>query len=240
MTKRMRGRITYLSKKPERLDAIRGREDFLLTEQADGVIVLHSHSEIDDAPSVLRDVMIAYNGKTGKPLQCSVRLTVGGTFEGCGFMYFTDQEANCQTFHHRDGVLTQKIALSKPIAWLVAHQIIGDGLLTILYQGEEPGKQPCTPIMLTSPDHRGATGPMLFPLQFSLRLVGKETIKVGAGTFESLHFRLEDTGAGGLPEEHPPYDMWVTNDRYRMYLKGGVGGYMQTYYELTELNTEES
>ena len=81
---------------------------------------------------------------------------------------------------------------------------------------------------------------MLFPLNFSLRLVGKESVTVGAGTFDALHFAVEDTGAGGLPEEHPPYNLWVTDDEYRFYLKGGVEGYMQTYYELVELTREES
>ena len=88
--------------------------------------------------------------------------------------------------------------------------------------------------MLTSPDHRGATGPMLFSLGFGLEFVGKENITVTAGTFDALHFRYVDT-AGQLPQEHPPYDVWCSADGDYIFLKGGVGGYMQTYYELVEL-----
>lgn len=75
---------------------------------------------------------------------------------------------------------------------------------------------------------------MLFRLGFGLEFVGPERISVAAGSFDSLHFRYVDT-AGQLPEEHPPYDVWCTNDGNYVFLKGGVGGYMQTYYELIEL-----
>lgn len=93
-------------------------------------------------------------------------------------------------------------------------------------------------MMLTSPDHRGATGPMLFPLGFGLEFVGKEKVTVAAGTFDALHFRYVDT-AGQLPEEHPPCDVWCTADGDYVFLKGGVGGYTQTAYELVELQRED-
>ena len=88
--------------------------------------------------------------------------------------------------------------------------------------------------MLTSPDHRGATGPLLFPLGFGLEFVGRDRVKVQAGQFDALHFRYVDT-AGGLPEEHPAYDVWCTDDGNYIFLQGCVGGYMQTRYELVEL-----
>ena len=39
----------------------------------------------------------------------------------------------------------------------------------------------------------------------------------------------------GLPEAHPPYDIWCTNDDDFLFLRGDIGGYMQTFYELVEL-----
>ena len=74
----------------------------------------------------------------------------------------------------------------------------------------------------------------MFSLGFGLEFVGKENITVTAGTFDALHFRYVDT-AGQLPQEHPPYDVWCSADGDYIFLKGGVGGYMQTYYELVEL-----
>jgi hypothetical protein len=34
---------------------------------------------------------------------------------------------------------------------------------------------------------------------------------------------------------HPAYDLWVTADEDAIFVQGGVGGYMQTWYELAEL-----
>ena len=67
--------------------------------------------------------------------------------------------------------------------------------------------------------------------------VREEEVTVAAGTFAARHFQVVDT-AGNLPEEHPPYDVWVTADDDYLLLKAAVAGYMQTYYELVELRRE--
>ena len=51
------------------------------------------------------------------------------------------------------------------------------------------------------------------------------------------HFQFTDT-AEDLPEEHPPYDIWCTADDHYVFLKGEVGGYMQTAYELVSLSQQ--
>ena len=65
--------------------------------------------------------------------------------------------------------------------------------------------------------------------------VGREEVTVGAGTFAARHFQFIDDGTSGLDGEHPPYDLWITDDEDGIFLKGGVGGYMMTWYELVEL-----
>ena len=97
-----------------------------------------------------------------------------------------------------------------------------------------PGIQDFENLFLTSPDHRGATGPLFFVTAFSLVYVGEEKISVGAGTFQARHFQVSGT-AGNLPEEHPPYDVWCTADDDYILLRAGAAGYMQTHYELMEL-----
>ena len=92
--------------------------------------------------------------------------------------------------------------------------------------------------MLSSPDHRGATGPMLFRLGFGIQYVGEERITVAAGGFDARHFQVVDT-AGQLPEEHPPYNVWCTADDDYILLKAGAEGYMMTHYELMELEIIE-
>jgi len=91
---------------------------------------------------------------------------------------------------------------------------------------------------LTSPDHRGATGPMLFKMSLSITYVGEEEITVGAGTFKARHFQVGDT-AESLPEEHPPYELWCTADDDYLFLRAGAAGYMQTHYELESYDVFE-
>jgi hypothetical protein len=234
--KTIRGAILYTSKKPDRLDQERGREYFTLTKQSDGTDVLLAHCEIDDEPNVVRDVSIAMRHDNSMPLDCSVRISVGGKFEGSGWMRFADGFAECQTINARDGRLTQRIETSSPVKWLQSHPIVGDALLMKLYDLQQgPGKIFFPDLFLTSPDHRGATGPMLFRTGFSIVYVGEEDITVEAGDFRARHFQITDT-AGNLPEEHPPYDVWCTADDDYILLRAGAGGYMQTHYELIELS----
>ena len=235
MHRTIRGTVRYTSKKPERLDQERGREYFTLTQQADGIDVLLAHCEIDDEPNVIRDVSIAMRHVDSSPLDCSVRLTVGNQFEGTGWMRFADGYAECETYNQRDGRIRQKIDTGAPVKWLQSHPIVGDALLMKLYDLDKgPGTTVFNDLFLTSPDHRGATGPMFFITGFSLVYVGEETVTVAAGTFEARHFQVTGT-AGNLPEEHPAYDVWCTADDDYILLKAGAAGYMQTHYELTEL-----
>ena len=232
-----RGTIRYTSKKPERLDQERGREYFALTQQPDGTDVLLAHCEIDDEPMVVRDVVASLDHKSSAPRDCSVRLTVGHRFEGSGWFRFTKNHVECETVNQRDGRISQRIDIDQPVRWMQCHPIVGDALLMKLYDLERgPGKIFFDNIMLSSPDHRGATGPMLFPLGFGIRYVGDETVTVEAGTFAARHFQVVDT-AGQLPEEHPPYNVWCSADDNYLFLKAGAEGYMQTQYELVELRS---
>lgn len=234
----IQGTISYTSKKPERMDQERGREFFSITTQSDHIKVLHAHCEIDDAPNVIRDVILAMN-PDASPIDCSVRISVGDKYEGSGWMRFTPNYVECETHNQRDGRMTQKVEISTPVKWLQAHPIVGDALLMRMYDlSQGPGKTFFPDLFLTSPDHRGATGPLLFKTGFGIRYVGEETITVKAGTFKARHFQVVDT-AGNLPEEHPPYNLWCTADDDYLFLKAGVDGYMKTFYELVDYKITE-
>lgn len=235
----LRGSLRYLSDQPERRGAERGREYFTLTQQPDGIDVMAAHAEIDDAPSVTRDVTLALRHDDSSPIDCAVRLTVGGEFEGSGWMRFADGYAECESYNRRDGRLTQRIDTAGRVRWLQAHPILGDALLMKLYDlSRGPGTVFYEDLFLTSPDHRGATGPLFFVTGFALVYVGEETIRVEAGEFRARHFQVTGT-AGNLPEEHPPYDVWCTADDDYLLLRAGAGGYMQTRYELATLEVIE-
>lgn len=230
--KTIRGYIRYTSKKPERLDQERGREFFTLTTQSDHTIVMHAHCEIDDEPNVIRDVVLAMN-EDATPIDCSVRLSVGDQFEGSGWFRFGKGFAELEVLNRENGRSSERIETETPVLWLQAHPIVGDGLLMKCYDlSKGKGKQMLKDFMLTSPDHRGATGPMLFKMaKMSIEYLGEEEITIAAGTFKSRHFAVGDT-AGSLLEEHPPYHVWVTADDDYLLLKAGAAGYMQTHYEL--------
>lgn len=230
----IRGTIEYTSKKPERMDQQRGREYFSITRQHDGKRVLQAHCEIDDEPNVIRDVVLAIN-EDASPIDCSVRLTVGDKYEGSGWMRFANGYVECESHNQRDGRISQKVETQGKVKWLQAHPIVGDALLMQIYDlSQGPGKHFFSDLFLTSPDHRGATGPLLFKTGFGIRYVGEETITVKAGTFNARHFQVVDT-AGNLPEEHPPYNLWCTADEDYLLLKAGADGYMQTHYELVDV-----
>ena len=74
---------------------------------------------------------------------------------------------------------------------------------------------------------------MLFRAGLSIDFIGEESLEVPAGRFDALHFKF--VSAQGLPVEHPPYELWCTADGDYVFLKGVIGGYMQTQYELAEL-----
>ena len=231
----VRGKILYTSKKPERMNEERGREWFSLTTQADENIVMHAHCEIDDAPNVVRDVVQAMD-KNSRPLDCSERISVDDKYEGSGWFQFNDGNVNCESHNASAGRIHQDIKVPAPVKWFQAHPIVGDALLMKLYDlSQGPGKQFFDNLMLSSPDHRGATGPEIFQTGFGIRYVGEERITVVAGTFDARHFQLVDT-AGNLPEEHPSYNLWCTADDEYLFLRAGVAGYMQTHYELVELS----
>ena len=234
----IQGTIRYTSNKPERKGAERGREFFTITQQTDGIDVLLAHCEIDDAPRVSRDVCVAMHHQDSSPVDASVRISVGGKFEGSGWMRFGEHESECESLNARDGRITQKIQTSFRPRWFQAHPIVGDGLLMRLYPlAQGPGIHHVDNIFLSSPDHRGATGPLFFVTEFDLVYVGDEVISIAAGTFNARHFQVTGT-AGNLPEEHPPYDIWCSADDDYLFLKGGVAGYMQTHYELERLDRQ--
>lgn len=230
----VRGTIRYTSKKPERLDEERGREYFTINVHGDGKRTCIAHCEIDDRPSVMRDITYSLD-EDWYPMDCFVRLAVNDRFMGSGWFRFGPDFAECETYTSLDGRVTQRMATQGRLKTFQNHAIVCDAWHMRLFDLNKSGEgvQSIDEMLLSSPDHRGATGPMLFRIGFGVEYIGEEAIEVEAGKFDSLHFRF--VSAPGLPEAHPPYDIWCTNDEDFIFLRGDIGGYMQTYYELVEL-----
>lgn len=237
ITRSLTGVILYTSQQEHRRGAERGREQFRMDLHADGSRTIAAHCEIDDAPPVVRDVNLRMDGE-GAPQDCFVRIAVGGAFRGSGWFRFAGNLAECETLTTIEGRVSQQMTLAKPLPAFGNHAIVNDGFLLSLYDlSSGPGVQVTERLLLSSPDHRGATGPMLFPVDLAIEYVGEEELSVTAGTFHARHFRMVDVP--GMPLEHPEYDLWVTADKDYVLLKAAVGGYMQTAYELVQLGHQE-
>jgi hypothetical protein len=228
----VRGTIAYTSNQPERLGQERGREYFRIDTHADGSRTALAHCEIDDRPSVMRDICYSLDPEWW-PIDCFVRISVGDRFVGSGWFRFGDDAAECEMVSATEGRVSQRMALKERLRTFQNHAIVCDAWHLKWFDRKRAGVQVIDPVLLSSPDHRGATGPLLFSIGMGVEFVGEERITVPAGTFDSLHFRFVATP--GLPQEHPPYDVWCTDDGEFLFLRATVGGYMQTQYELTSL-----
>lgn len=229
----MVGRVHYTSDKKGREGVERGREWFRIDVTTNGSVTISTHSEIDDAPWVRRDVVTSLDPDF-RPLDSFVRISLDDEFHGSTWFRFEDNYLECEGFTRLEGRISQKMKIKEPVRAFGSHAIVNDGFLMSLYdRSKGPGVQVFKDIPLSSPDHRGATGPMLFLVDVAIEYVGEEQITVPAGTFDAFHFRLVD--APGLPVEHPEYDLWCTTDGNYILLRAVVGGYMQTRYELAEL-----
>jgi hypothetical protein len=229
-----RGVIAYTSKKADRMNHERGRELYNITKYSNGSRTIGVHTEIDDRPSVMRDATYTVN-EDWMPEDCFLRLTVGDEFMGTGWFKFFQGYAECESYTRMEGRISQRFDLKHgPLKSFQNHAIACDSWHFSHYDlSKGPGMQRIEEILLCSPDHRGATGPMIYPLGLNLVYVGDEKITVGAGTFVSHHFQVPTNNE--LPEEHPPYEVYTSTDGDYTFLKGGVAGYMQTHYELMEL-----
>ncbi len=233
----IRGRILYTSKKPEMLDRERGRESFVYTRHADGKLTLRAQCEIDEpAPTVLRDVVYSID-ENDRPMDCFVRLTVGDRFMGAGFFRMGDGFIECESYGPSIGRISQRLPVEGAYDVFGTHPIVADGYGTRRMDLSRGRHKRELRAFLPSGDHRGATPPLITETRLFLEYLGEETATVAAGTFKCRKFRFSDENASMATRDgaHPTYDLWVTADADAIFVKGGVGGYMQTWYELVEL-----
>jgi hypothetical protein len=237
----IRGRILYTSRKSDRLGQERGREFFTITKHQDGRRTLRAHAEIDDAPNVLRDVVLTQD-HAGLTRDAFVRLSVGDQSFGSSWFRFTDEYAECEGWNHHRGRFSERVEYDHVPPVFGTHPIQGDAWhLRAVDRSKGPCIQVFEKFLMSSLDHRGATGPSLVWHDAGMKIeyVGEDRITVGAGTFDALHFCYGDreSKSPGSNEsgEHPPYEIWVTADDDFILLKAQVTGYMMTFYELMEL-----
>ncbi|MFN3369917.1 MAG: hypothetical protein ACK4Z0_00110 [Sphingomonadaceae bacterium] len=233
------GRIRYTSRKAGVEGQARGFEDFRFTHHSDGRVTMRAHCCIEEpAPTVMRDIIYSLDAD-GHPFDCLVRLTVGDRFMGSGLIQFErDRDlVHCTSHGPSIGRLHQTLPIGEGLDGFGTHPIVGDAYMTRCMDIARGPHRRTIRCLLPSPDHRGATPPMLAEVRIGLEYVGDEPAECPAGRFDCHHFRfIDDEGPGMGGTTHPAYDLWVTADSDRIFVKGGVGGYMATWYELVSLS----
>ena len=231
----IQGKLEYTSRKPGHEGKNRGFETFMFTHHSDGKITMRAHCEIyEPEPTVMRDIIYSID-ENRQPMDLHVRLTVGDEFMGSGWLRFDGETIECESYGPSIGRLSQQVKAELPVDGFGTHPIVSDGFLlsTKIWTEGERKKFNC---YLPSPDHRGATPPQIAQVKIDAVYLGSEEVTVKAGTFQAKHFQFIDDGTSGMTGEHPVYNVWITDDEDAIFLKGGVGGYMMTWYELVELS----
>lgn len=206
----------------------RGQEQFTISAHSDGSRILRAMSEIFST-RVLRDVSLRV-GPDWCPRDVFVRLTVEDQFRGSGWFCFDDTEAQGETLQAPAARVSQRVKLQGRVRSFGTHPITGDGWHAALFDMDGPRQQFFDRLMITSYAFDGATGPELLPLGFGLEFLGIEDVTVPAGSFRCRHFRF----LLGKTEfdDHPPYEMWVTDDGDNVMVRAVVGPPKDYLYEL--------
>lgn len=232
------GKIRYTSMKPGIEGHERGREWFAFTHHGDGSVIMRARCEIEEPePKVLRDI-VYHIGPGMVPQHLLVHLTVDDAFLGSGWLRH-DVEAGvieCESFGPSIGRISQRRATGGAFDGFGTHPVVGDGYLARTMDVSRGPHRRTLRCFLPSPDHRGASPPLIAEVGIALEYVGDEDKTVAAGTFACRHFRFVDdspAGMGGM--RHPDYDIWATADADCILVAGAIEGYMMNRYELVAL-----
>lgn len=207
-----------------------------MTRGADGLRVLSAHCEMwFGNEQVVRDSVLSVHPDY-HPSEAYVRIMNHGALSGSGWFRFSDEEAICESWTQAEGRISQCFPIRRPIRSFGVHAVQSDGWLAAPFPYDRGtghvhffGRN-----LLHSTHHFGATGPFITTTGSGLEYLGSETVTVPAGTFDCHRLRFV-----GLTNEHPEYDLWVTRDGDFLYVRGTVGGYMDSLFELVELQGEQ-
>tara|TARA_R110002020_G_scaffold226974_2_gene437586 strand:- start:120656 stop:121390 length:735 start_codon:yes stop_codon:yes gene_type:complete len=231
------GRIDYrISGHPDFPEGLWGVEHWRMSHHQNGDRVMRAYCELHDDEPLIRDVIAAVD-KDFHPLDTYVRLTKDDKFYGSTWYNWSDTEGEYQGRTAEKGRITDKVAVTRAMRGFGTHNLGSDSWLCAKFDfSKGPGIQTFENNLLTSIDHRGATGPAFErTTTSSLKYSGIETVTVPAGTFECHRFAFVNTS-----NDHPPYDFWVTTDGDFLFIKGTVAEPYNWSFELMELHEERA
>lgn len=210
------GRLLYRRKST---GAVRGREDFSITENRDGTATLTALAMTGDSKFVRH--VVYTKARDGRPLDVFVRLQVGDALVGSGYFRVEGDRLHITTDATMTGHTVQTVKVPGDFFSVVTHSVMLDGWIALNYDWEAGGLQRRT-FYNTSTLWNGTDGPLGRMETYRITALGDADVTSPAGTFPCRHVRMD---ADFL--KVPPSDIYVTG-RHNVLVK----------YDLNELDLE--
>ena len=212
-----------------------GEEDWEIVLHADGLRTLRARCWLRQSPPVLRDIVQSVDNEF-HPHDAYARIVVDGRYRGSAWYRFSDTLAECEADTVGEGRVRQSFPIRRGIRGFGTHSLQSDGWLAAGYDlSKGVGVQRFYNNLMTSTNHRGATGPMFMTTNSSLEYHGPESLDVPAGRFDCHHFSFVGTSHG-----YPPYHMWVTADGHYVFVRATLGGDDPQQFDLVEFNQTDA
>lgn len=194
------GTIVYLRAREET-----GREWFeRIVHHADGTATLRAYCEMDDA-GVTRDVSYLLD-RNSHPVDAFCRVTRHGALQGTALFLAEPERLRCIARTRDLGIVQQDIACGQGLAYLGLHPLVGDALAAQLRGVDAPGVFREIEGITNSHSPNGDEGLIGVQVAIDAAFVGRETVTVRAGTFETRRYALR------WHPDWPAADLWVREE----------------------------
>ncbi|MDA1059332.1 MAG: hypothetical protein O3C65_11650 [Proteobacteria bacterium] len=231
------GRLDYMYDTPEQRGTKLGFEDFSITRFADGRLTQRAFCRIArPGLDVERDSVMAVDANW-RPTNAFVRIETSGQFTGSAWYTFSKTDAECAADTRGEGRVTYRRALDGPFSFC-CHALVGDAWMIAAGDPGKDGARVPWNLLTSTINKSGASGPALAYIPYGIERVGRETITVAAGTFETIQYRCgRIDGVADIADAPFSYHMWVSDDPYRVCVRSAYPG--ASKYELVEMTVNE-
>ena len=197
------GRLLYRKKST---DAVRGREDFSITENRDGTVTLTALAITDDSKFVRH--VVYTKAHDGRPRDAFVRLQVNGDLVGSGYFRLEGDLLHITTDTAMTGHTVQIVKVPTDFFSVVTHSVMLDGWIALNYDWETGGPQHRT-FYNTSTMWNGTDGPLGRMETYRVNALDDRDVSSPAGVFPCRHLRMEADFM-----KVPPSDIYVTGKHH--------------------------
>ena len=234
---RLTGRIDYLYDTPEQRGTKLGEETFSMTRFEDGRLTQRAFCRIArPGLDVERDSVMAVDADW-QPTDAYVRIETEGQFTGSARYAFTPSHALCTAETSGEGQVIYQREMNGPFSFC-CHALIGDAWMIAAGDPGQDGSRGHWDLLTSTLNKSGASGPSLAYIPYGIERVGRESITVAAGAFETIHYRCGRTdGVATIADAPFDYHIWVTDDDFRLCVRSAYPG--ASVYELAELTIQD-